>query len=81
MSADSPAAGGAAASLHLSDVRGPRSHLRGRRPVSGRGLRLSVALPHPGHAAVPALQRGALHRQGSSEVRTQSGCFTKVHLL
>lgn len=48
-----------------ADVRDARPHLRGRRPVSGRGLRLFVPLPHPGHAPLPAVQRGALHCQSS----------------
>lgn len=33
-------------------------------PVS---LRLLSLLPHPGHAAVPAVQRGPVHSQGSGQ--------------
>lgn len=36
--------------------------------VSCCGVRLPVALPHPGDAPLPALQRPALHRQGSRQV-------------
>lgn len=63
-----------------TDLRGPRQLLQRGRLLPLSGLRLPLALPHPGHATVLAVQRGPVHSQGSGQVRggfqpgRQSGC-------
>lgn len=52
-----------------TDLRGPCQLLQRGRLLALGGLRLPLPLPHPGHAAVPAVQCGPVYSQSSSQVR------------
>lgn len=58
--------------LLSTDLRGPRQLLQRGRLLAVGGLRLPLAIPHPGHTSVPAVQCGPVYSQSSSQVRRGS---------
>ena len=58
--------------LLSTDLRGPRQLLQRGRLLALGGLRLPLAIPHPGHTTVPPVQCGPVDSQSSSQVRRGS---------